>query len=86
LQRLHPDDQVPTRKRFEKAIRERADFEVDYRIVHPSAGIRDIHAVGHAALSRSGDLVEFVGTVIDSVSVRKRSAKGCARLKQISRT
>jgi len=81
LQRIHPDDQVSTRERFEKAIRERADFEVDYRIVHPSVGIRDIHAVGHAVLSQSGDLVEFVGTVID-ITERKRAEEERERLRQ----
>jgi hypothetical protein len=27
----HPDDQGLTKERFEKAIRDRADFELDYR-------------------------------------------------------
>jgi C4-dicarboxylate-specific signal transduction histidine kinase len=54
---------------------------VDYRIVHPSAGIRDIHAVGHAVLSRTGELVEFVGTVID-ITERKRAEEERERLRQ----
>src|SRR5262249_81883 len=41
FQRLHPDDQAPSREQFEKAIRDKADFEWDYRIVHPEKGIRD---------------------------------------------
>jgi PAS domain-containing protein len=51
----------------------------EYRIVHPDGGIRDIHAVGHAVLGRSGELVEFVGTVID-VTERKRAEE---ELKQL---
>jgi PAS domain S-box-containing protein len=70
--RIHPDDQAVLRERFEKAIRDKADFELDYRVVHPGKGIRDIHAVGHAVLDRSSDLGEFVGTVID-VTERKRA-------------
>ena len=70
--RIHPDDQTVVRERFDKAIRERADFEVDYRVVHPEKGIRDIHVVGHAVLDGSGNLDEFVGTVID-VTERKRA-------------
>jgi PAS domain S-box-containing protein len=72
FQRLHPDDQAKSRERFEKAIREKADFEFGYRIVHPDKGVRDIHVVGHAVLDRSGDLCEFVGTVID-ITERKRA-------------
>src|SRR5262249_61510578 len=56
---------------IEKAIRDKADFEWDYRIVHPEKGIRDIHTVGRAVLDGSGNLSEFVGTVID-VTERKR--------------
>jgi formate hydrogenlyase transcriptional activator len=63
--RIYPDDQAALRERFDKAIRDKADFELDYRVVHPEKGIRDIHAVGHAALDGSGNLGEFVGTVID---------------------
>ena len=70
--RIHPDDQAALRERFDKAIRDKADFELDYRVVHPEKGIRDIQAVGHAVLDASGDLSEFVGTVID-VTERKRA-------------
>src|SRR6266446_3767056 len=70
--RIHPDDQAATRERFEKAARDKADFELDYRVVHPEKGIRDIHVVGHAVLDGSGNLGEFVGTVID-VTERKRA-------------
>src|SRR5215471_10811558 len=71
FQRLHQGDQAPTRKQFEKAIRDKADFEWDYRIVHPEKGIRDIHTVGRAVLDGSSNLAELVGTVID-VTERKR--------------
>jgi formate hydrogenlyase transcriptional activator len=70
--RIHSDDQAASRERFERAIRDKADFELDYRIVHPEKGIRDIHAVGHAVLDGSSNLSEFVGTVID-VTERKRA-------------
>ena len=72
FQNIHPDDQAASRERFEKAIRDKADFELDYRIVHPDKGVRDIHVVGHSVLDRFGDLHEFVGTVID-ITDRKRA-------------
>src|SRR5215472_13185595 len=78
FQRLHPDDQAASRERFEKGIRDKADFEWDYRIVHPEKGIRDIHTVGRALLDGSGNLSEFVGTVID-VTERKRAEKQLQR-------
>jgi PAS domain S-box-containing protein len=72
FQRIHPDDQPGFRELIETAIREKAEWEADYRIVHLSGAIRDIHVVGHPVLSASGHLVEFVGTVID-VTERKRA-------------
>ena len=72
LMRVHPEDRAFVKERFEKAVREKADFELDYRLVHPADGIKDIHAVGHAVFDRSGDLAEFIGTVMD-VTERKRA-------------
>jgi formate hydrogenlyase transcriptional activator len=72
FQRTHPDDQAKVRETAETAAREKAEFELDYRIVHPGGDVRDIHVVGHPILSQSGDLVEFVGSVID-ITERKRA-------------
>ena len=79
LQRLHPNDQVHTREQFEKAVRDKADFELDYRVIHPERGIRNIHVVGHAVLSPTGDLAEFIGTVID-ITERKRAEEELQQL------
>jgi len=77
--RIHPDDQAASRERWERAIRDKADFEFGYRIVHPGKGVRDIHVVGHAVLDQSGDLDEFVGTVID-ITERKRAEQELRQL------
>ena len=82
LQRIHPDDQPRVRELIQTAIREKAEWEVDYRIVHPDGPVRDIHVVGHPVLSTSGHLVEFVGTVID-VTERRRAEQERARLRQL---
>ena len=81
LQRLHPDDQARIREVVETADREKSNFELDYRVVHPGGEIRDIHAVGHPVLSPSGELVELVGTVID-ITERKRAEEERERLRQ----
>ena len=78
LQRLHPDDQPGFRELIQTAIREKAEWEADYRVMHPDGPVRDIHVVGHPVLSTSGHLVEFVGTVID-VTERKRAEEELRR-------
>src|SRR5580692_11706222 len=81
FQRIHLDDQAKVREAVETAGREKAEFELDYRIVHPGGEIRDIHAVGHPVPSTSGDFAEFVGTVID-ITERKRAEAERERLRQ----
>jgi PAS domain S-box-containing protein len=70
--RIHPDDQAKLREAVETAGREKAEFELEYRIIHPGGNVRDIHVVGHPVFSPSGDLVEYVGTVID-ITGRKQA-------------
>jgi PAS domain S-box-containing protein len=71
FQRIHLDDQPGLRELIQTAIREKAEWEADYRIVHPHGPVRDIHVVAHPVVSASGHLVEFVGTVID-ITERKQ--------------
>ena len=84
FERLCPEDQVRVRELFENAIRDKTDFETDYRIVHPSGAIRNIHAVGHPVCDEAGNLVEFVGTVID-VTESKRSEEALRASEQVAR-
>jgi PAS domain S-box-containing protein len=82
LQHVHPDDQRKVWETAERAGREKVDYEVDYRIVHPGGDVRDIHTVGHPVLTPSGDVVEFVGTVMD-VTERRQAEKERERLRQV---
>jgi PAS domain S-box-containing protein len=81
LQRIHPEDRPSVAEELARAARERGEYEVDYRIIHPGGEIRNIHVVGHPVLGPSGDLVELVGTAID-VTERKRAEKERERLRQ----
>src|SRR6266478_2097736 len=78
FQRIHPHDQPGFRELIQTATREKAEWQADYRIVHPDGPVRDIHVEGHPVLSTSGHLVEFVGTVID-VTERKRAEEELRR-------
>jgi PAS domain S-box-containing protein len=78
FQRIHRDDQPGFRELIETAIREKAEWEAEYRIMHPDGLVRNIHVLGHPVLSTSGHLIEFVGTVID-VTERKRAEEELRR-------
>jgi len=81
LQRVHPDDQARITEVIETAVREKEEFEFDYRIIHPGGEIRDARSIGHPILGPSGDLVEYVGTIID-VTDRRQAEKERERLRE----
>ena len=81
FQRVHPDDIARKIELMERAAREKTGFEFDFRIVHPGGEIRDIHTIGHPVFTLSGDLIEYVGTVID-ITERKRAEEERERLRQ----
>jgi PAS domain S-box-containing protein len=72
FERIHPEDRAIYQASIDRAIREKSDYEVELRILHPAGTVRYIHTVGHPVMSASGDLVQFVGSSID-VTERKRA-------------
>jgi len=74
FQRIHPDDRAAMREKLDRSIRDKTDFEVDMRIVHPVTGIRNIRSTGHPVVDTRGDLREMVGTVIDITEHKRAEA------------
>jgi PAS domain S-box-containing protein len=48
-----------------RAIREKADFEVDFRVALPDGSIKRIHSVGHPVIGSDGEVTELIGTHLD---------------------
>src|SRR6266699_3248604 len=71
-ERVHPDDRIGLRRTFETAIRDKRDFEQEFRIVRSDSAIRHLHGVGHAVLNKANELVEYIGTMMD-ITERKRA-------------
>jgi len=63
--RIHPEDSRPNVEAAARAVREKADFEVDFRIVLPNGSIKHIHSVGHPVVGSDGDVIELIGTHVD---------------------
>jgi PAS domain S-box-containing protein len=72
LGRMHPEDRPVVGQEYGAAVLKKADFKSDFRIVLPDGTVKNIHTIGHPILDESGDILEFVGTVID-VTERKNA-------------
>jgi len=72
LRRVHPQDRATWQGTIDRAIREKSDYEVEFRILLPDGTVKYIHTVGHPVFNASGDLTEFVGSATD-ITERKRA-------------
>src|SRR5246127_2951140 len=75
LNRNHPEDAKRIQELFEESEIQKTDYEADYRIVLPDGPVKHLHAIGHPIVNEKGDLVEFVGTVMDVTAARPAEHK-----------
>jgi len=65
LQRIHPEDRAKWQEALDRAIAEKSDYEVEFRIILPDGSVKHLHSIGHPVLNASGDLTQFVGSSTD---------------------
>jgi PAS domain S-box-containing protein len=63
--RILPEDRVRNVEAASRAIREKVDFEVDFRVALPDGSIKHVHSVGHPVVDGDGDVIELIGTHLD---------------------
>ncbi|MEH2483312.1 PAS domain S-box-containing protein [Nitrobacteraceae bacterium AZCC 2146] len=63
--RILPEDRGRNVEAASRAIREKADFEADFRIALPDGSIKRVHSVGHPVVNDEGDVTELIGTHVD---------------------
>jgi PAS domain S-box-containing protein len=64
-QLIHPEDRERVFEQLAQIVRDKAEYEQDYRIVLADGTVRHLHSVGHPVLDQAGELVEYFGTVLD---------------------
>jgi PAS domain S-box-containing protein len=72
LDRLHPEDRAKWQRAVDRAVSEKSDYDLEFRILLPDGTVKYIHTVGHPVLNASGDLIEFVGSSTD-ITERKQA-------------
>jgi C4-dicarboxylate-specific signal transduction histidine kinase len=73
-QRIQPQDRAELAEVAESAIRNRAEYELDFRVVLPEGRTGYIHKIGHPVYDAAGNIVEFVGTDMDITERRRAEA------------
>jgi PAS domain S-box-containing protein len=81
LPRMHPEDRGKVGEIKNRATREKSDYEVDHRILLPDGTVKHTHTVGHPVLNASGDVEQFVCTMMD-VTERKQAEEAREALRQ----
>jgi len=81
LQRVHPEDRARFQLTIDRAVADKSDYDVEFRILPPQAPGRYIHSVGHPVLGSSGELMQFVGVSMD-ITESKQAEQEHERLRQ----
>src|SRR5258707_11757767 len=69
---MHPEDRAKWGEITDRAIREKADYEGEHRILLPDGTLKYTHTVGHPVLNASGEVEQFVCTMMD-ITERKKA-------------
>src|ERR1700758_630498 len=78
LGRIHPDDRAKWQRTLNRAIREKSEYQVEFRILLPDGTVKYVHTVGHPVFNAAGEFVEFVGSSMD-ITERKRAEEALRR-------
>jgi PAS domain S-box-containing protein len=82
LQRIDPEDRDKVKLAGDRTFLKKVDCDVEFRIVKPDGTVKHIHAIGHPVLSRNGELVQVVGTMVD-ITERRCAEEARERLRQV---
>jgi signal transduction histidine kinase/PAS domain-containing protein len=75
IERIHPQDRALWTEALELGIREGKAIEVEYRVVLPHSSVRRHRATAHPVFDASGELEEFIGSIVDVTEPRRAEAE-----------
>jgi len=70
--RVHPDDRDWLEKHVNLAVREKCQFEHEFRLVLPDGTLKYVSGIGRPVIDDAGKLTAFTGTTMD-ITQRKRA-------------
>ena len=72
IDRVHPEDRPKVEQVLWADVREKMDFDGEYRLLLPDGSIKYLHSLGKCSLDQSGD-VQYIGAVVISQSTSAMS-------------
>jgi PAS domain S-box-containing protein len=82
LERIHPEDRPWFLQALESARRAGKGFDLHHRVVLPDGSTKSLYGTAHAVINSSGDVTEFVGSIID-ITERKQAEEQREKLRQL---
>jgi PAS domain S-box-containing protein len=82
LEWVHPDDREHYSTVAGEAAKARRDFAVEFRIVLPNGTIKHLQNIGHPVFDATGELIEWVGTIVD-VTARRNADRERHRVQRL---
>jgi PAS domain S-box-containing protein len=71
---LHPDDRERSKAASQNALKNHSDYKIEYRLNHPTAGLRWIATRGRGIYGSDGAVIGMVGVVQD-ITEQRRAAE-----------
>jgi signal transduction histidine kinase len=80
-ERIHPADLSALDDATSKALAEKSDFRVAHRLVLPDGSTKYAQTLGHPVLDSAGQVIEFVGVVMD-LTPQRRAGRALRRARE----
>jgi PAS domain S-box-containing protein len=80
IRSAHPDDRPRVEAAFEHAVRDKVDFELEYRTAEADGASKHIRSAAHPTFGASGEVVGFVGASIDVTAEKEAEEERRAHL------
>lgn len=72
---VHPDDRTPTEKLLQQAVLGEAEYDTEFRVVHPDGSVHFIKAFGVLVLDAQGNAQGITGVNFDITERKETEAK-----------
>src|SRR5437764_4290842 len=72
LETVHPEDRSFIERSLDEAVRERSDFDIEFRIALADGSVKHVHGVGRPVLEESGEVHNYTGTTVDITEHKRR--------------